>query len=594
MKMSRSASALLVSLEAVSACTTIVVGKNASADGSVLLSHSDDGGTDTDARLCYVPPRNHSEGTHKPIYWATEDFPRFIGTDRGDCYLPQEGETPYEPIGTVPEVVHTYGYFEATFGLINEMGVGIGESTCSGVFGTKARGHGGRALFSIDALSRLALERSATARDAVKTMGAAAEEHGFYGEDQSFEGSAESLLVGDAEEAFMFHILPDPTGTSAIWAARRVPDDEVGVVANMFVIREIDFEDSYNFLFSDSVRDVALDRDWWFPGQPLDFTAIYSDGEYAHKFYSGRRVWGAFRLMGADFADEYADLRYNATYPPTAKPGKPVSVENLFAIHRDHYEGTKYDMTQGLAAGPWGDPDRWSGQSSVKGHWERSIGLFRTGQTHVVQARKAEEGVGTILWYGPHSADSTVFLPIPAGATMVPDSYSNMNPKILDRSTAYWAHRYVFNIAKIKYNHAMSDVRRVQEFLENAGKDLVAALDAEARAGQADASLLNEEVNYLAVRVLDSFWALPDLIVAKYADGWLQDGDALGYPDWWLKAVGYESGPPPPPSALSSAQVPSDTVQMGDVESCIRACPYGADFVACMRQCEDASRSAIV
>merc|ERR1719272_592524 len=106
-----------------------------------------------------------------------------------------------------------------------------------------------------------------------------AEKYGFYGTD-SFEGSAESFLVSDPGEAFIFHILPDPTGQSAIWAAQRVPDDHVGVVANMFVIRNINFNDSYTFLFSDSVRSVARDRGWW-SGGAFDFTAIYSQGEYA-------------------------------------------------------------------------------------------------------------------------------------------------------------------------------------------------------------------------------------------------------------------------------------------------------------------------
>jgi len=585
--------ALLEALDTASACTTLVVGKKASADGSVLLTHSDDGGTDSDARLCYVPPKDFPDGAMKPVYFATEDFPRFIGTDRGDCYFPKDDEVPYEPIGYIPQVKHTYGFFEATYGLINEVGVGIGESTCSAVFGTKAKGHGGEALFSIDALSRLGLERSSTARDAVKVMGAAAEQYGFYGEDESFEGSAESLMVGDAEEAFMFHVLPDPSGTSAIWVARRVPDDEVGVVANMFVIREIDFEDSENYLYSESVRTVAQDLGWWSAGEPLDFTKIYSDGEYAHKFYSGRRVWGAYRLFGTDFPADYADLRYNATYPPTAKPGKLVSVEDLFGIHRDHYEGTKYDLTQGLAAGPWGDPDRWetdwgSVPTKLDGSWERSIGLYRTAQTHVVQARSANDGVGTVLWYGPNNADSTVFFPMPAGATRVPEPYRHMDPKTIDRSTTYWAHRYVFNIAKIKYSYAMSDVRAAQQLLENAGIEMVSALDAEARLGGASSSEINERAAALAEQVLSTCWSLPDLIISKYADGWLHDGDALGYPDWWLKAVGYENGPPPPPSANVGV------AQISTLEGCVRSCPSGAEFVPCLRQCEDSHEPSLV
>ena len=112
------------------------------------------------------------------------------------------------------------------YAIMNEKSVAIGETTCSGVFGTNAAGHGGKALMSIDTLSRIALERSDTSRQAVQLMGDLAVEYGFYGAG-SFEGSAESLMVIDPNEGFVFHVLPDDTGTSAIWAAQRVPDDSV-------------------------------------------------------------------------------------------------------------------------------------------------------------------------------------------------------------------------------------------------------------------------------------------------------------------------------------------------------------------------------
>merc|ERR1712137_723727 len=89
------------------------------------------------------------------------------------------------------------------------------------------------------------------------------------------------------------------------------------------------------------------------------------------------------------------------------------------------------------------------------------------------------------------------------------------------------------------------------------------------------------EVDYMAARVLDSFWKLPDLIITKYADGWLSDGDALGYPDWWLKAVGYENGPPPPPSSVENG-----STDISSLERCVRACPSGQGFWLCMQSCD--------
>eukprot|EP00442_Polarella_glacialis_P020198 CAMPEP_0115101884 /NCGR_PEP_ID=MMETSP0227-20121206/33527_1 /TAXON_ID=89957 /ORGANISM="Polarella glacialis, Strain CCMP 1383" /LENGTH=245 /DNA_ID=CAMNT_0002497779 /DNA_START=73 /DNA_END=806 /DNA_ORIENTATION=+ len=223
-------------LRETAACTILAAGRKATADGSVLVSHSDDGENVQDARLCHILAADHPASAKRPIYFDMEDYPRFVGEGRGPCYVPKAGETPYKAIGSIPEVARTFSYYESTYGALNEHGVGIGESTCSGVFGANDTSHGGKALLSVDSLTKIAMERSTSARGAVELMGSLAEEHGFYGVG-SFEGTAESLFVGDAAEAWIFHILPDPTGATAIWAAQRVPDDHVTVVANMFVIR---------------------------------------------------------------------------------------------------------------------------------------------------------------------------------------------------------------------------------------------------------------------------------------------------------------------------------------------------------------------
>jgi dipeptidase len=245
------------------------------------------------------------------VFFAYELFPRYVGYSRGvPEYYPKGNETIFEPIGLIPQVAHTYAYFEETYGVINEKQVAISESTCSGVFGTSPAGQGGKAIMSIDTLSQLAMERSASAREAVALMGAMAEKYGFYGAG-SFEGTAESLLVSDPKEGWVFHVLPDPTGTSAIWAAQRVPAGHVTVVPNIFVIRDVDLQDTGNFLGSANMYTVAEEKGWWTPGSLLDFTATYSDGEYAHKFYSGRRLWRAFDMLAPSLklSPDYDNLR---------------------------------------------------------------------------------------------------------------------------------------------------------------------------------------------------------------------------------------------------------------------------------------------
>ena len=246
--------ALLASLAAIDACTTILVGRKASADGSVMCSHTNDGEAITDARLVRVPARDHAPGARRPVFFSPEDYPRYVGYDRGlEAYYPVGGQEPMAAIGSLPEVNATYAYFEETYGALNEKQVGMGESTCSCVDWTALGGRdsepcggdtdGPCALLSVDELTRIAMERASTAREAVSLMGHLAVEHGFYGAD-SFEGSAESLMVVDPRDAWIFHVLPHPSGTSAAWAAQRIPDDHVAVVPNAFVIREANLSDA--------------------------------------------------------------------------------------------------------------------------------------------------------------------------------------------------------------------------------------------------------------------------------------------------------------------------------------------------------------
>ena len=379
-----------------SACTTIIVGKDASADGSVMCTHSDDGESNSDARIVRVPGVPHiAPGAKRDVFWDTEGYPRHVGDKRGveEYFVANNpGQDPSVVIGTIPEANATFTYFEANYGIMNENSVGFGESTCSAVFGTNSVAHGGKALLSIDSLSRIAMERATSSKHAVRIMGALAEQYGFYGAG-SFEGSAESLMVIDPTEGWIFQILPDNTGASAVWAAARVPDDKVGIVANMFTIRGLNLTDSANFMASASAHTIAVAQGWWKPSDGLmDFTAVYSDGEYAHKFYSGRRMWGGYRILAPSVVlpDNYTDLRFDTIYPTFIKPDKKLTVADLLEVHRTFYQGTKYDMTQGVAAGPFGNPDRFKTQGITKvgGAWERSIGLFRTTQAHVLQARR--------------------------------------------------------------------------------------------------------------------------------------------------------------------------------------------------------------
>jgi dipeptidase len=499
------------------------------------------------------------EGVLRPIYWDTEDYPRFVGKNRGSDYYPKPGQNLSEPIGYIPQVRHTFAYYDATYGVMNEHQVAIGESTCSGVFGALAKGHGGQALMSVDELSKIAMERTTSAKEAVLLMGDLAFKHGFYGAGQ-FEGGAESLLVGDPGDAWIFHILPDPTGTSAIWVAQHVPEDHAAAVDNMFVIRAVDLDDKENFLGSPNLHSVAQAKGWWKPGEVFDFTKIYSDGEYVSKYYSGRRQWRSLSMMAPSLHlnATYGSLRFDAPYPATVKPDKKIAVQDIFHYHRDYYDGTPYDTHKGLAAGAFGNPDRYAvtSDTGVKGAWERTIALYRTGHSYVSQLRSdLPADVGGVSWFGAGSARYTVYLPLPSGMLASPTVCATGGfSGSFEPGTHFWAVKKVANVARLHFSKMIGDIDKQQKELEDAGVDLLKSFIQKREQGfeATGATHLTEVFTEFATKSVKQWETLSDFLIWKYADGYSNDpvlASPLSYPADWLKAVGYPQGPPPVPSS---------------------------------------------
>ena len=591
---------LLSTATAVHACTTLGAGRLATADGSVLVSDSFDGDGSNDPRFLVVPAADHAPGTLRAVYPQSGNYPRYVGDDRGAGNYPPPaapwGVPPTAPLGHIAQANHTFARYEADNGIANEAQVAMGESSCSARLVApprKSANDTDGALFCIDELSRVALERCATARCAVALMGALAEAHGFFGVAGDYtvvpnEGG-ESLTVGDATpgEVWVFHVLADGGGpggsrggggkAGAIWAAQRVPDDGVAIVANMFVIREVDLDDTAgaNFLWSASMVDVAKARGWWKEGTPFDFTAIYSNGEYYNKYYAGRRMWRAFSLLAPSLAAQpgklpaqYESLMYGAVYPFAVTPDAPVTAARLRALHRDYYNGTAYDLSKGLAAGPWGLPVRWDPEEAydgaVPGGWERPIGVFRSLLTFIVSLHA---GHGMDVWLGPHTSYGTCFCPLPnprvtTAADLAP--FMHGTPHAIDRSQAFWAFRYAVNIAYGRFSDMMGDVRAAQATWEGGaggGEALVRARRARhvAAGGRATAADARAAAAH-ATAVVKAWWQLADVLMLKWSDGFLWNwfggnggnnpgpvppgvgANEQNYPKWWLEAVGYSDG----------------------------------------------------
>lgn len=590
-----------------SACTTIAVGKGATVDGSVLSSHSNDGEGDTDPRLVLIPASDWPEANStRSIFYSPESFPRYVGPDRAaipvEAYATGNGDngpTAFVPICHIPQVSHTFKYFEETYGAINEKQLGVSESTCSGVFGAAPMGieypgYGtGKACFSVDTLTQIAMERHSKARDAIMEIGALAEHMGFYGAGL-FEGTAESLIVTDTEEAWIFHILPDLTGSSAIWAAQRVPDDSFAVVPNVFTIREIDPSDIDNFMYSSSVHSVATELGWWDPdsGKPLDFTATYSDGEYSHQFYSGRRSWGIYNMFAPslELDADYLEWRISKPYPFAAEPDRKLSVVDIANAMRSYYEGTGFSQageTSGLnlAGGPFRTPDHVAGGNSTPfvhedearntGNWERTIGLYRTSDTYITQSRGwLPDANGGVIWFAPYAAPYSIFVPFAAGMKSLPHATIG-NHMRLDKKTLFWAFRYLGNYVQIKFEAMIREVIAFQHQIMQDNLELQFYIDGLIDEGESADKVL-ELYSTNANKILLDTWDLTDHLMFKFADGQIhatpanvQYGtstpprkysvkgvttkdapiiDQPGYRSDWLEQVGYLDGPPPPPN----------------------------------------------
>lgn len=230
--------------------------------------------------------------------WSEESLEDYPQTDE---WKSDEWKAQYVR-GHIPEVPHTYAVIEGLFGIMNEKQVAIGESTC----GARYAGLPQREcptcegpLVDVTALSVVALERCDTARCAVEMIGSMSEQFGYYTAEAGNNAEAgEALTIADGEEAWMFHILPDPTFTTAIWVAQRLEPDHISVSANAFVIRDVD-PNSPNFIYSTNLFEIAESEDLWDSksGKALDFTVVYGpptdDGKSA---YSTRRVWRVLSL----------------------------------------------------------------------------------------------------------------------------------------------------------------------------------------------------------------------------------------------------------------------------------------------------------
>jgi len=529
------------------ACTVIIVGKNASVDGSVMTTHTCDCGL-CDWTFRYIPAADHPAGSMRKIYHIDQ-----FRTWPPDSGLKWERVKDDFTGLEIPQVPHTYGYIHGAFGYMNDMQVAIGESTIG--CHKKMENPTPSAKFDITMLTLIAMERARTAREAIRIMGELGEKYGY-----GFTDTGEMLAVADPNEVWIFEIMPvGPLWTpesgkpGAVWCAQRVPDDHVSVCPNESRIGEIDLKNKDYFMASPNVIQFAIDQKLYDPksGKPFNWKRAYSPTEASAVSSNGSRVrlWRFFDLVApsAKFSPETP----NMDLPFSIKPDKKLSVYDVMMMTRDKCEGTVFDPARGLQGGPFANPNFLPYGFELEGqryNTSRVIGVNRAEYVTVTQSRNwLPNPVGGIVWLAFGAQDTSCFMPFYIGVTEIPRSFEVGDHWVFSRDSARWAFDYVDFHTQVLYSYAIQDVREAQNRWEKSAVDKTPGIDewatklhqkdpAEARRFLTDYCLGN------ATNVVNAWWNLGDQLLVKYNHLWIYDTqtrkrNALRFPDWYLKLL---------------------------------------------------------
>lgn len=480
------------------ACTNLLVGKKASIDGSVIISYA------ADSHGLYGDMRRFPAQD-----WPAGSMLKVTDWDSG------------RPLGEIPQVAHTY----SVVGNMNEHQVAVTETT----FGGREELVDTTATIDYGSLMYIALQRSRTAREAIKVMTDLVTRYGYFSEGETFS-------IADKDEAWVMEMVGKGAGAKgAVWAAIRIPDDCISAHANQSRIQQIPFDDKENCMYSPDVVSFARSKGW-FKGQDKDFSfqAAYCPYSFGGLRGCEARVWSFFRKYDKTM-DRYLDFAKGdpkkGPMPLYIRPDRKLSVQDVQSCMRDHFEGTDLDMTKDPGAGPFKVPYRWrplswkiDGQEYTN---ERAIATQQTGFVIVPQMRNwMPDAVGGILWFGVDDADMAVFTPVYCSVLTSPECYRVGNGDLYHFSwtSAFWIHNWVANMAYNKYSYMIQDIRKVQQELENGYKDMIpsidkAALDMYAKDPAKAVNFLTWYSSTTADEATARWKNLGEYLVVKYMDG---------------------------------------------------------------------------
>lgn len=413
-------------------CTSVTIGKSASSDGSVMTSHTDDSHR-TRTNINVMPAQDHPARTMKTLYKRT--------------YVPQkEGKMAkygFTKTGEIPQVTHTYQYFNSAYACLNEKQLAIGEST----FGGRPELQSDSGLIDCTALCELLMERCTTARHAIKTAGELLKASGW-------NDAGECLTIADKNEVWHLEIVGPGKGKfGAVWAAQRVPDEHISVNANASTIREIDLKNKDYFMASDNVFSVA-EENGWYDKKKETFRFAYAYAPESRTMLAcRRREWRVFDLLAPSLK-----LDPNTeNYPFSVKPDSLVRIEDMVRVFKDYYEGTEYDMRKTLTvidkdgktmispiANPFMKADELK-LNRINGGWhwrgERTIAVHFTVYATIIQCRNfLPDEVGGLCWFALDNVASSIYVPFYGSITEMPKPYTTCGRETgFSKDAAWWA-----------------------------------------------------------------------------------------------------------------------------------------------------------
>ena len=501
--------AMLGSVSEAEACTNFIVGKKASVDGSVMCSYSaDDYGMFQN--LCHFPAGKHAKGEMRKIYdWDTNKYH-----------------------GEIPEAAETYN----VIGNINEWQVTIGETT----YGGREEMADSTGIMDYGSLIYVALQRSKTAREAIKVMTTLANTYGY-------NSGGETFTICDPNEAWIMEMMGKGAGSKgAVWVALRIPDDAICAHANQSRIGKFNLKDKKNVMYAKDVVSFARSKGW-FKGKDADFSwkMAYAKPDFSGRRFCDARAWA----MLNHFYDMSPYLDWALGKNPDAQdmplwvvPNKKVSVQDVENVMRDHYEGTPLSVADGsdIGGGIWEMPYRPTPlMYKVDGKQyfnERPVSTQQSGFVFVSQMRSwLPREIGGVFWFANDDANMAAFTPVYCSMTERPECYNTpgVDAVHFSKKNAYWVCNMTSNMVYPRYSLMFPTLKEVRDSLDNSYFAAQAGVEKKAQElyaqnPQAAVKYLNDYSVEKAQQMLVRWNQLFEFMVVKYNDMIIKPTDKNG------------------------------------------------------------------